>query len=64
MVLDAEATGRLASVAFEEGRLRRTVLVGQSASSIAAAAGLDAPDGVLVLVAPVDRAAVDGPLGP
>lgn len=62
MVLDGEATGRLASVAFEDGRLRRTVL-GQSASSIAAAAGLDAPDGVRVLVAPVDRAAVDGPWG-
>lgn len=57
--LDAAADAIVSSKSFEDGHLRRTVL-GRSASSIAAAAGLDAPDGVRVLVAPVDRAAVDG----
>ena len=45
-----------------DGRLRRGVL-GQAATSIAAAAGVEVPAGTRLLVVPVPRRAVSGPYG-
>ena len=63
-VLTAAECDRLAQAAFDDtdGRLRRAVL-GQSAPSIAAQAGIEVPAGTRLLVAPVPRAAVSGPWG-
>jgi acyl-CoA reductase-like NAD-dependent aldehyde dehydrogenase len=63
-VLGPAECDRLARAVFDDrdGRLRRSVL-GQSATSIAAAAGIDVPGGTRLLVAPVPREAVPGPYG-
>ena len=63
-VLNAAECDRVARVAFDDRarRLRRTVL-GQTASSIAAQAGIEVPAGTDLLVAPVPREAVPGPYG-
>jgi acyl-CoA reductase-like NAD-dependent aldehyde dehydrogenase len=63
-VLGPAECDRLAQAVFDDrdGRLRRSVL-GQSATSIAAAAGIDVPGGTRLLVAPVPREAVPGPYG-
>lgn len=63
-VLGPAECDRLAQAVFDDrdGRLRRSVL-GQSATSIAAAAGIDVPGGTHLLVAPVPREAVPGPYG-
>jgi acyl-CoA reductase-like NAD-dependent aldehyde dehydrogenase len=63
-VLTASDCDRLARAAFDDtdGRLRRAVL-GQSAPSIAAQAGIEVPAGTRLLVAPVPREAVPGPWG-
>ena len=63
-MLSAAECDRLARVAFDDrdGRLRRSVL-GQSATSIAALAGIMVPAGTRLLVAPVPRQAVPGPYG-
>ena len=63
-ILNAAEGDRLARVAFDDrdGRLRRSVL-GQAATSIAAAAGVGVPAGTRLLVVPVPRRAVLGPYG-
>ena len=63
-VLNVADCDRLARAAFDEtdGRLRRSVL-GQPATSIAAAAGIQVPPGARLLIAPVPREALSGPYG-
>ncbi len=63
-VLNAAERDRVTRVAFDDrdGRLRRSVL-GQAATSIAAAAGVEVPAGTRLLVVPVPRQAVPGPYG-
>ena len=63
-VLNAAEGDRLTRAAFDDrdGRLRRSVL-GQAATSIAAAAGVQVPAGTRLLVVPVPRRAVSGPYG-
>jgi len=62
-VLDAADGDRLTRAAFDrDGRLRRGLL-GQAATSIAAAAGIEVPAGTRLLVVPVPRRAVSGPYG-
>jgi acyl-CoA reductase-like NAD-dependent aldehyde dehydrogenase len=62
-VLDAADGDRLTRTAFDrDGRLRRGLL-GQAATSIAAAAGIEVPAGTRLLVVPVPRRAVSGPYG-
>jgi acetaldehyde dehydrogenase / alcohol dehydrogenase len=63
-VLDGQQTERLVAHAFDpaDGHLRRSVL-GQPASQIAAAAGVELDDPVRVLVLPLWLEQVDGPYG-
>jgi acyl-CoA reductase-like NAD-dependent aldehyde dehydrogenase len=63
-VLGPAECDRLAQAVFDDrdGRLRRSVL-GRSATSIAAAAGIDVPGGTRLLLAPAAREAVPGPYG-
>ena len=63
-MLNAAEVDRLARAAFDDrdGRLRRSVL-GQTATSIAAHAGIQVPAGTRLLVAPVPRESLPGPYG-
>jgi acyl-CoA reductase-like NAD-dependent aldehyde dehydrogenase len=63
-VLGPAECDRLARAAFDDrdGRLRRSVL-GQSATAIAAAAGIGVPVGTRLLIAPVPREGAPGPYG-
>ena len=63
-ILSAAEGDRLARAAFDDrdGRLHRNVL-GQAATSIAAAAGIEVPAGTRLLVVPVPRRAISGPYG-
>jgi acetaldehyde dehydrogenase/alcohol dehydrogenase len=62
-VLDGEQTDRVVAHAFDDdGHLRRSVL-GQPASQIATAAGVELDDPVRVLVLPLPLDQVDGPYG-
>jgi acyl-CoA reductase-like NAD-dependent aldehyde dehydrogenase len=63
-VLDGEQTDRVVAHAFDpaDGHLRRSVL-GQPASQIAVAAGVELDDPLRVLVLPLPLEQVDGPYG-
>ena len=60
--LNAAEAGRLAAALVTADRLPNPELVGRTAAQIAARAGIDAPDGVRVLVAPLDGVGRNHPL--
>ncbi len=60
--LNAGEADRLAAALVTADRLPNPELVGRTAAEIAARAGIDAPDGVRVLIAPLDGVGRDHPL--
>ena len=60
--LNAGEADRLAAALVTADRLPNPELVGRTAAEIAARAGIDAPDGVRVLVAPLDGVGREHPL--
>ncbi len=58
LVLDEAAKAKLAAVLVKDGRINAAI-VGQGAAKIAAMAGIDAPSGVKILIAEVDRVGQD-----
>ena len=60
--LNAGEADRLADALVTADRLPNPELVGRTAAEVAARAGIDAPDGVRVLIAPLDGVGRDHPL--
>ena len=54
LILSEEQKAKLAAVLVKDGRINADI-VGQSAAKIAAMAGIDAPAGVKILIAEIDR---------